>query len=682
MKYNYVPIDFEFHSSENEHPVLVCASLIVDGKVESYWLHGHVDLLKRTGDSFGNRIRSLHAKGCIFLTYMAIAEARCLITLGIDPADLRVIDLYVEYRMLANHNHKVEYGKHLIGGQVVTTHGRVSYDQTKKVNNSRPEFGLSSACFKFLGERIDEERKEAMRDIIISKNYENIEASREEIVQYCESDVEHLLPLYKAMASQYLALLPQNLHEKALEFMLARGKYSCLTAWIEHRGYPINYEETKAFSENVPNMLRALQRDINAQFPDIRPFKFVPKTGDFTWDQTATREWIKSLPHAILSRWDKTDTGAYSLSLDAFQEHFDYKHTYPRGNLGAQFVRYLKFKQSLNGFMPVKEGAKRRTFWESVGSDHRVRPFLGIYGSQSGRNQPSATGFIFLKAAWMRALVQPPQGKVIIGIDFSSQEFLIAALLSEDENMLKAYESGDVYLYFAKLAGAVPWDGSKADYKAERDLFKATTLGIQYGMGEKGLALKLSADMGKPITEAQAYALIKKFERSFPQYVKWKDKTLQHYKSKKSLILPDGWPLWGDNINHRSVLNFPVQGMGASILRRSVEKCHHMGLKVVVTLHDALYVEVESSRHHINWACTALDTCMSDAFQEMFEERIRHRSNVRLDGKMWGPIIEDGEVEIGGVKFHISQIHVDERAKEDYEQFKKYFKKVDTSVYL
>ena len=437
-----------------------------------------------------------------------------------------------------------------------------------------------------------------MRQVILSRDPNLIHANREEIIQYCESDVEHLLPLYKAMATEYMTLLPQDHHERMLEYMLTRGRYSCLTALIEARGYPINYEETRAFSENVPNMMRALQRDINSQFPDIRPFKFVPKTGDFTWDQKATREWIKTLPMAVQSRWEKTDTGAYSLSLDAFQEHFDYKHTYPRGNLGAQMVRYLKFKQSLNGFMPMKEGAKRKSFWESVGTDHRVRPFLGIYGSQSGRNQPSATGFIFLKAAWMRALVQPPKERVIIGIDFSSQEFLIAALLSEDENMLKAYESGDVYLYFAKLAGAVPPEGTKAQYKEQRDLFKATVLGIQYGMAEKGLALKLSADIGRTVTESEAFSLIKKFERSFPQYVRWKDKTMQYYKSKKHLMLPDGWAMWGDNWNHRSVLNFPVQGTGASILRRAVELCHYANINVVVTLHDALYIESKALSDH------------------------------------------------------------------------------------
>ena len=62
----------------------------------------------------------------------------------------------------------------------------------------------------------------------------------------------------------------------------------------------------------------------------------------------------------------------------------------------------------------------------------------------------------------MRSLCRPPKGKIIVGIDYKSEEFLISGLLANDKNMLDAYESGDVYLYFAKLAGAVPKDGPSA----------------------------------------------------------------------------------------------------------------------------------------------------------------------------------------------------------------------------
>ena len=68
-------------------------------------------------------------------------------------------------------------------------------------------------------------------------------------------------------------------------------------------------------------------------------------------------------------------------------------------------------------------------------------------------------------------------------VDWSQQEFGIAASLSGDEAMMDAYRSGDPYLAFGKQAGRIPADGTKQTHGAERDLFKACVLGVQYGMG-------------------------------------------------------------------------------------------------------------------------------------------------------------------------------------------------------
>ena len=56
-----------------------------------------------------------------------------------------------------------------------------------------------------------------------------------------------------------------------------------------------------------------------------------------------------------------------------------------------------------------------------------------------GRNAAKATSFPPAMANWCRALMRPPKGKTIIGIDYSSQEFAIGASLSGDKNMIEAY---------------------------------------------------------------------------------------------------------------------------------------------------------------------------------------------------------------------------------------------------
>ena len=57
--------------------------------------------------------------------------------------------------------------------------------------------------------------------------------------------------------------------------------------------------------------------------------------------------------------------------------------------------------------------------------------------------------------------------------------------------MKQTYASGDPYLEFAKLAGAVPPDATKKSHLKERALYKETVLAVNYGMGEESLAERI-----------------------------------------------------------------------------------------------------------------------------------------------------------------------------------------------
>ena len=90
----------------------------------------------------------------------------------------------------------------------------------------------------------------------------------------------------------------------------------------------------------------------------------------------------------------------------------------------------------------------------AVGSDGRNRTILSAFRSRTGRCQPSNTKYIFGPSVWLRGLIKPPEGWGVAYLDWSQQEFAIAAVLSGDEAMQAAYLSGDPYLEFAKQAGA------------------------------------------------------------------------------------------------------------------------------------------------------------------------------------------------------------------------------------
>jgi hypothetical protein len=127
----------------------------------------------------------------------------------------------------------------------------------------------------------------------------------------------------------------------------------------------------------------------------------------------------------------------------------------------------------------------------AVGSDGRNRTILSAFRSRTGRNQPSNSRLIFGPSVWLRGLIKPPAGHAVAYIDYSQQEFGIAAALSGDAAMQEAYKSGDPYLTFGKQAGAIPADATKASHQSERELFKQCVLATLYGMEADALASRI-----------------------------------------------------------------------------------------------------------------------------------------------------------------------------------------------
>lgn len=529
---NSLFLDFEFSEVTEEKVKLVCCTTITeDGETIEWWLHKNAEKQ--------NELKKYLKKFDLHVSYAAIAEARSFYSLGLNPLSYEWIDLFLEYRCLTNHNDELAYGEQLVDGKVSHKFKpKPKWERTEEDSKTgfKPTHSLAEASFKLLGIIRDTEHKEAMRKLIISNPESYTKEQQAAIMAYCTEDVKDLKPMFLKMKEKYKELDYKIEGEETLiSEMKLRGRFSALTAIMESKGYPIDIKKTKNFSKHVGNILFDCQREINNLFPEIKPFRWNKKNQKYTWDQNATRDWVEK--NHDVNGWVKTDTGNISLALEAFTRFYDFKHDYPTDNFGAQMVRYLKLKQTLYGFVPSPDKEKK-TFWHSVGSDGRVRPYTNIYGAQSSRSQPSSTGFMFLKPAWMRALVQPAEGKAMAGIDYGSQEFFLSALLSSDDEMIDAYLSGDPYFAFAKKSGAVPADAKKEDYKTVRDLFKATVLGISYLMTKYGLAIKLTSDTGQVWTEDGAQDQIDLFYSTFPCLKEYQNWLLDIYKEDKYLKLP------------------------------------------------------------------------------------------------------------------------------------------------
>jgi len=698
-----VYIDFEFNSSNEEILNLVCCSLRFKKEgfdswtIKNFWLFNDNVEKKKLNDY----VSTLNNNGAVFVAHNVVSEARSFYSLGhSDPTTFTWFDTFLEYRNLSNRSVELNTGKQLVGGKIKNYRRVDPFSKYKKPNKYasnieesdkkelKLKHNLPEAIYNFFKvPLVNMEVKDKMRDIILSKNDELILAHKDDIMKYCESDVE-VLPMLKNKIMETYENRKINIDE-VYTAAKWRGNYAALTAIRESKGYPIDMEKVSALIENVELIMDDCRREINDFFPDIKPFKYNKKLKRFTLNQEIVKLWaIKT--HG--DKWEKTDTLEPSLSLESFEKFYPYRHDYPTDIFGAQMVRYLKLKQHLRGFEKPSDPSKE-WFMSSVGSDDRVRPYMNIFGSQTGRSQPSSKAFVMLKPAFLRTVVQPKPGKWLVSCDWASQEYLISALNANDKNMIEAYASGDVYLAYAKQLGIVPKDGTKEQYKTERDSQKPVILGLSFLRSKYGMADSLSVTWNREVSLEEAQREIDKFYKIAADLKKFQDRVQLDYARNKKIRTPDHWYMWDYQNNFRSLVNFPSQGTGGSAMRYSDVLCHKRGLYIPFTLHDALYMECEAGD------TAAIDTLMEtmkEGFIKCFPGKEKEAALIRVDPHVWGyglptpqiikkangklDLIEGSITTPKGIKVKAAEYFIDERAINEYDKFNQYFYKKDSGV--
>jgi hypothetical protein len=183
------------------------------------------------------------------------------------------------------------------------------------------------------------------------------------------------------------------------------------------------------------------------------------------------------------------------------------------------FARSLPLARTYPVLVPLYELrstlAKLRLTGLTVGQDGRNRCLLSPFGASSGRNTPSNSKFIYGSARWLRGLIRPPEGCALAYIDWSGQEFAIAAALSGDEQMIEDYRSGDPHMVFARAHRLVPADATADSHPAMREVCKTVNLGVLYGLTEYGLAVRLG------VTRVYARQLLQLHRERYRRFWRW-----------------------------------------------------------------------------------------------------------------------------------------------------------------
>ncbi len=202
-----------------------------------------------------------------------------------------------------------------------------------------------------------------------------------------------------------------------------------------------------------------------------------------------------------------------------------------------------------------------------------------------------------------RAFVAGRPGHLLLSADYSQIELRIAAHLSEEPNLLSAFEAGlDIHAATAARVFKAPIESVTPD---QRRLAKIANFGSLYGQGEYGLSIQ----MGIPSDEAREF--LKEYWSTYARLREWLDGIRNQAREEGFVVSPTGRrrsipDLRSPNFQlraaaERMAINFPIQSLAADIIKiamvrvdREMEESRLAG-KMILQVHDELVFEIPES---------------------------------------------------------------------------------------
>jgi DNA polymerase-1 len=391
-------------------------------------------------------------------------------------------------------------------------------------------------------------------------------------LQYAADDASVLLPLHR--------ILQMNLDRYAALQRIARLENQCIidVAQMELNGICVDLKLWQLYSttlyeqrEDALRMLSTL-RPVNAQL------SFFPQLEQVN----------PNSPKALLAALQAIGVPITSTSEKSL---VPVSHEYP---IVRSILEYRKSNRVITAF----DKSLPRYINPVTG---RVHPNWFQYGARSGRitcKYPALTTIPHHQAA-RRCFVARP-GYVLIKADYSQIELRIVAKLSGDRRLQQAYRQGDDIhrLTASFILGKAIADVSDED----RRLAKAINFGLIYGMGAPKLQISAEIDFDVKISLEEAQQFSKAFFRRYKGIKRWHQhlQRLVYVHQVREVSTRLGRRrLWAGKPRLTELINHPVQGLNADIIKCAIHKLRkplrqHQAF-LLATIYDEVLIECPQS---------------------------------------------------------------------------------------
>ena len=202
-----------------------------------------------------------------------------------------------------------------------------------------------------------------------------------------------------------------------------------------------------------------------------------------------------------------------------------------------------------------------------------------------------------------KAFIPRDENHVILSADYSQIELRLIAEISEDVNMMEAFDKGlDIHTATASKVYGI---GLEEVTSTQRRNAKAVNFGIIYGQSAFGLSQSLG------IPRKEAAEIIENYFNTYPNIKKYMNDTMNFARENGYVETIMGRRRYLRDINsanqtvrgfaERNAINAPIQGSAADMIKIAMIRIHQdikdhkLGSKMTMQVHDELVFDVPKS---------------------------------------------------------------------------------------
>ena len=332
----------------------------------------------------------------------------------------------------------------------------------------------------------------------------------------------------------------------------------------------------------------------------------------------------KTLPPDVHRIWPRTETGKMATDSDVFAD-FDY----------------------LPVVKPFTEFKKREKLCTSFGNSliEQINPETGrlhaqyrLAGARTGRLSCSNPNLQQLpRDNSVRQNFVPEEGRVFVCADYSQVELRVAAEVSRDKTMLKAYEEGiDLHRLTASLISKKRIEDVT---KEDRQKAKAFNFGLLFGLGAKKFSHYAKKSYGATVSQDEAEEGVDTFRETYYGYREWQLAQSELALKQGFVTTPCGKRRCLDKDNsYGPSMNTPVQGgaaecMLSALIRLQKQLSTESDIKLVLSVHDELLLELPVKL--AEKGKQLLVDCMTKGFTDVFPNGITNQIAEAKSGPNW-----------------------------------------------